>query len=163
MPMTARAKPPELTCFLPAARSRKEGRIGRSRCKVTKIALILRCVTLRSMRVTIEIQGEVKELGPALFVSSCPELDIHSQGRTLEEARISLEDALRLYLTQGARRGILEGVLAKRGIRVKEDSNDRMERRFERPRDFEFAVPIELVVDAQSRGLIGGSQASWRP
>jgi predicted RNase H-like HicB family nuclease len=31
------------------------------------------------------------------FVSSCPELDIASQGRTLEEARANLNEALELF------------------------------------------------------------------
>jgi hypothetical protein len=94
-----------------------------------------------------------------MFVSSCPELDIHSQGRTFTEAEEALKDALRLYLTHCARRGILEDVLAKRGIRVSEVQNDGVRRH--RDAGFDYAVPIELVMDAQKRGIIGARHSSW--
>lgn len=55
-----------------------------------------------------------------LFVSKCPELDICSQGRTEDEAKAALEDALDLYVTHCVRRGILFDILKQRGIGVVE-------------------------------------------
>ncbi len=44
----------------------------------------------RRLTALIEREGE-------LFVSQCPELDIASQGRTVEEARANLAEALELF------------------------------------------------------------------
>lgn len=46
-----------------------------------------------SYRVSIIIEQEGK-----WFVALCPELDIVSQGKTIEEARDNLKEALELYL-----------------------------------------------------------------
>ena len=46
-----------------------------------------------SYRVSIIIEQEGK-----WFVALCPELDIASQGKTVEEARDNLKEALELYL-----------------------------------------------------------------
>ena len=46
-----------------------------------------------SYRVSIIIEQEGK-----WYVALCPELDIASQGKTIEEARNNLKEALELYL-----------------------------------------------------------------
>jgi len=45
------------------------------------------------------------------YVSSCPLLDVHSQGHTKEEARQNLIDALVFFLESCFERGTLEEVL----------------------------------------------------
>lgn len=75
------------------------------------------------MRMGQTLQLEVKYRGylklsdaTGLYVSFCPMLDIMSQGRTQEEARASLDDAVRLFVTHCFRRGILEQALKRRGL-----------------------------------------------
>lgn len=50
------------------------------------------------------------------FVSSCPVLDVHSQGKTEEEAKNHLVEAVSLFLASCFERGVLEDVLKKRGF-----------------------------------------------
>lgn len=47
-----------------------------------------------------------KSAATDLFIGRCEALDLMSQGRTEEEARVSIEDAVRLYLKHCALRGI---------------------------------------------------------
>ena len=49
------------------------------------------------------------------YVSSCPPLDVHSQGHTKEEARRNLIDALVFFLESCFERGTLEEVLRDEG------------------------------------------------
>lgn len=44
------------------------------------------------------------------FVALCPELDIASQGATVEEARINLKEALELFFETASDKEILERV-----------------------------------------------------
>jgi len=50
------------------------------------------------------------------YVSSCPSLDVHSQGHTKEEARRNLVDALVFFLESCFERGTLEAVLRGAGF-----------------------------------------------
>ena len=50
------------------------------------------------------------------YVSSCPSLDVHSQGHTKEEARRNLVDALVFFLESCFERGTLEEVLREAGF-----------------------------------------------
>lgn len=52
------------------------------------------------------------------YVSSCPSLDVHSQGHTKEEARQSLVDALVFFLESCVRRQTLADVLRSSRILV---------------------------------------------
>ncbi len=53
----------------------------------------------------------------AYWVSSCPVLDVFSQGSTEEEARKNLEEALRLFLLSCYERNTLEDALKECGLR----------------------------------------------
>jgi hypothetical protein len=53
-----------------------------------------------------------------LFLSSCPSLDLHSQGTTAEQARAAIEDGLAMFLRACLRRGILEEALERRGFTI---------------------------------------------
>jgi predicted RNase H-like HicB family nuclease len=50
------------------------------------------------------------------FVSSCDPLDVHSQGRTREEAERNLQDALSSFLSSCFERGTLDDVLRESGF-----------------------------------------------
>lgn len=50
------------------------------------------------------------------YVSSCPSLDVHSQGHTKDEARRNLIDALVFFLESCFERGTLEAVLREAGF-----------------------------------------------
>ena len=52
------------------------------------------------------------------YVSSCPSLDLHSQGHTKGEARQNLIDALVFFLESCVRRQTLGDVLSASGLRV---------------------------------------------
>ena len=47
------------------------------------------------------------------YVSLCPELDIASQGNTIEEARLNLQEALELFLNQPRRRKLIPDYMPK--------------------------------------------------
>jgi predicted RNase H-like HicB family nuclease len=50
------------------------------------------------------------------FVSSCPSLDVHSQGHTKEQARRNLVDALVFFFESCFERGTLDAVLSEAGF-----------------------------------------------
>lgn len=50
-------------------------------------------------------------------VASCPVLDVHSQGRTVEEAKQNLAEAIGLFILTAFENGTLQEVLADCGIR----------------------------------------------
>lgn len=83
-----------------------------------------------------------------VFVSHCPSLDVYSQGRTDEEARDALQDALRLYLSHCFKRGILEEVIAKRGFQPTDDEDDDGVEHISvlNADEWEIMVPIELAI-----------------
>ncbi len=58
-------------------------------------------MTIRRLTAVIEREGE-------WYVSFCPELDIASQGRTVEEARLSLAEALELFFEEASPEEIAE-------------------------------------------------------
>lgn len=52
-----------------------------------------------------------------IFVSSCPVLDVYSQGTTEKEAWQNIGEALKLFLTTCFERGTLEAVLKQCGFK----------------------------------------------
>ncbi len=50
------------------------------------------------------------------FISSCPRLDVHSQGRTKDEAERNLVDALTSFFISCYERGTLDFVLHDAGF-----------------------------------------------
>lgn len=50
------------------------------------------------------------------YISSCPILDIHSQGKTEKKARENLNEALSLFLVSCFERGTLANVLKESGL-----------------------------------------------
>lgn len=53
-----------------------------------------------------------------MFFAHCPELDIGSQGETVEEANSNLKDAVALYLNTIEELGTREEIFKKRNIKT---------------------------------------------
>ena len=69
------------------------------------------------MRIGVEFRlpARVRKRGK-WYVLSCPSLDVHSQGRTKEEARKNLVDALLFFLESCCERRTLDEVLREAGF-----------------------------------------------
>jgi predicted RNase H-like HicB family nuclease len=69
------------------------------------------------MKIKMEWQlpATIKKKGK-WYVSSCPLLDVYSQGRTREEARRNIVDALASFLMSCYERGTLDAVLRDAGL-----------------------------------------------
>jgi predicted RNase H-like HicB family nuclease len=65
--------------------------------------------------IEFELPAKVRKKGP-WFISSCPLLDVFSQGQTREEAKRNLVDALASFLISCYERGTLDAVLRESGI-----------------------------------------------
>ena len=115
------------------------------------------------MNLRFQVVGVVeRDESVGVFVAKCRELDVCSQGRTEDEAKVALEDALDLYVKHCIKRGILFDILKARGIGVIAEEQQ------EGPRNDKWAVDIDvplgaLVADAHNRGTIGAMGGSWRP
>ncbi len=64
----------------------------------------------------LEVEGFVWQEGK-VFVSYCPELDVSSCGDTVEEVRANLRSALRLFVEETERMGILAAILEESGFK----------------------------------------------
>ena len=53
------------------------------------------------------------------YSALCPELDVASQGETIEEAEANLKEAIELYLESAKDLGILDEILEEAGIDIK--------------------------------------------
>lgn len=74
-------------------------------------------VARRPVKVELSIKLPYKiTKRPKWFLSSCPILDVHSQGRTLEIAKKNLVEAISLFLISCIERGTLDEVLKKCGF-----------------------------------------------
>ncbi len=69
------------------------------------------------MRIAMEfrVPARIRKKGK-WFISSCPLLDVHSQGRTRDEAERNLVDALASFLISCYERGTLDDVLREAGF-----------------------------------------------
>jgi len=65
--------------------------------------------------IEFELPAKIRKKG-AWFISSCPLLDVFSQGRTRSEAENNLVDALASFLTSCYERGTLDAVLRETGF-----------------------------------------------
>ena len=69
------------------------------------------------MGITIEFElpARIRKKG-TWFISSCPLLDVFSQGQTRDEAERNLIDALASFLISCYERGVLDAVLRDSGV-----------------------------------------------
>jgi predicted RNase H-like HicB family nuclease len=74
-------------------------------------------MTKFSIGLKFEIQVEIKRKGD-WFLASCCSLDVHSQGRTEGEAKINIEEALKLFFISCLERHTFDDVMKECGISV---------------------------------------------
>ncbi|MDA0738452.1 MAG: type II toxin-antitoxin system HicB family antitoxin [Nitrospirae bacterium] len=55
------------------------------------------------------------------FISHCPELDVSSCGKTIDEARYNLKTAVRLFVEEAEKMGTLEDILQESGFKQNPD------------------------------------------
>ena len=98
------------------------------------------------MRIAMEfkVPARIRKKGK-WFISSCPLLDVHSQGHTRDEAEHNLVDALASFLINCYEHGTLEEVLRESGF-VPATNAQASETLL--PNDsFELTVPLPFVIE----------------
>jgi predicted RNase H-like HicB family nuclease len=105
------------------------------------------------MRIAMEfkVPARIRKKGK-WFISSCPLLDVHSQGHTRDEAEHNLVDALSSFLINCYEHGTLEEVLRESGF-VPATNLQASETLL--PKDsFELTVPLPFVIEpSRTRAL----------
>jgi predicted RNase H-like HicB family nuclease len=71
---------------------------------------------LESVGIAFNLLCTVKQEGTNRWVTGCPKLDIYSQGRTEEEAKSSLKEAIELWVEDCLERGVLNAALLEVGF-----------------------------------------------
>ena len=72
---------------------------------------------MKKVRIFIILTHIIKK-EEKMFFAHCPELDVGSQGETIEDAENNLKDAIVLYLDTIEELGIREDVFKKRKIKM---------------------------------------------
>jgi predicted RNase H-like HicB family nuclease len=70
---------------------------------------------IMGISIEFELPAKIRKKG-AWFISSCPLLDVFSQGHTREQAEQNLIDALASFLTSCYERGTRDAVLRESGL-----------------------------------------------
>ena len=78
------------------------------------------------------------------FISSCPALDVFSQGRTRAEAEKNLSDALVSFLVSCHERGTLDQVLRESGFVASSSSSDNRSRAPRTSSEVSVPIPFEI-------------------
>ena len=76
------------------------------------------------------------------FSVICTDLDVASQGETIEEATANIKEAIELYLESAEEIGITDEVLDKIGL----VRGEHLEKEFQIPRVFRTEIPIKLAL-----------------
>jgi predicted RNase H-like HicB family nuclease len=99
------------------------------------------------MRIAMEfkVPARIRKKGK-WFISSCPLLDVHSQGHTRDEAERNLVDALTSFLISCYERGTLDEVLREAGF-VPVAEAEAPETVLAKG-DIELTFPLSFVIDS---------------
>lgn len=97
-------------------------------------------------RVSIQAQlsAQVRKDGK-FFVSSCPPLDVFSQGKTIQQALENLTEAVSAFLVSCLERKVLDDVLLDCGFRIGGTTVPIGEKS-----KYSINVPMELVANAEN-------------
>lgn len=76
------------------------------------------------VKVVVRLPMSVRQEGD-WYYAACPDLDVHSQGRTFEEAKHNLTEAVQLFIESCYRRRVLDDVLADCGFEALPDNDKR--------------------------------------
>ncbi len=101
--------------------------------------------------IEFELPARIRKKG-TWFISSCPLLDVFSQGHTREEAKHNLVDALASFLTSCYERGTLDTVLRESGIVPASGLTSR--KPVTRSGDMAVRVPLPFAVRAKKRRAV---------
>ncbi|MBI2853683.1 MAG: hypothetical protein HYX87_02020 [Chloroflexi bacterium] len=71
---------------------------------------------------TVELTSEIWQEGN-MYSAYCHELDVATAGRTVDEARKNLAEALEIFFEETARKGTLQSLLEEAGFLVGEASD----------------------------------------
>jgi len=72
-------------------------------------------MTESKIQLSVKLLVQIEREGD-LYISSCPALDVHSQGDSEDEARRNIIEAVQLFLESCYERGVLEQVLKESGF-----------------------------------------------
>ena len=99
------------------------------------------------MRIAMEfkVPARIRKKGK-WFISSCPLLDVHSQGHTRDEAERNLIDALTSFLIRCYERGTLDEVLREAGFVPVAEA--RTAETVLAKGDIELTVPLPFVIES---------------
>jgi predicted RNase H-like HicB family nuclease len=99
------------------------------------------------MRIAMEfkVPARIRKKGK-WFVSSCPLLDVHSQGRTRDQAQRNLVDALTSFLISCYDRGTLDEVLREAGFVPVAEA--KAPETVLAKGDIELTVPLPFVIES---------------
>jgi len=103
------------------------------------------------IKVEVSVPAEVHKKGD-WWISSCPVLDVCSQGRTKEEAMSNLEEALALFVDSCVERGTLFDVLREAGFeRVSEEAAEQ-ESACNDDDTLLVSIPLPFMISARHHG-----------
>jgi predicted RNase H-like HicB family nuclease len=77
------------------------------------------------------------------YVSSCHVIDVHSQGKTIKEAKENLSEALSLFLISCFERGTLAEVLRESGLRPLHKAS-RSTKRIDKSKYLDIDIPFNI-------------------
>jgi hypothetical protein len=99
------------------------------------------------MRIAMEfkVPARIRRKGK-WFISSCPPLDVHSQGHTRDEAERNLVDALASFPISCYERGTLDEVLREAGFVPVAEA--KAPETVLAKGDIELTVPLPFVIDS---------------
>ena len=83
----------------------------------------------------------IKEEPEGGYSVICTDLDVASQGETLDEATENIKEAVELYLESAEELGIMDEVLDKLGITISEFKSNN----FFSPKIFRTEIPIKIA------------------
>jgi predicted RNase H-like HicB family nuclease len=92
----------------------------------------------------VKLPATVKKKA-AYWVSSCPALDVFSQGATEQEARKNLEEALRLFLISCYERGTLDEAIKECGFSLAKTKGRPADKGPGKSRTSTVTVPFDLL------------------
>jgi len=78
------------------------------------------------------------------FVSSCPVLDIYSQGETKEKALENLIEAVRLFFISCYERGTLDNALKESGFKAVEIKSSKAEHPSKKYESIDVPIPFHI-------------------
>jgi len=94
------------------------------------------------MKKKLLLNISIKEEAEGGYSVVCTDLDIASQGETIEEAEINIKEAVELYLESAEELGIKDEVFEKLGLTKKELSSEELII----PRVFKTEIPVGLAI-----------------